>query len=168
MLHLKKGIFNWGIIRWSVVGVWLLFFPNAPYILTDLFHLHQRAGVPVWFDLILILSYAWTGLWAGMISLRTIQEELIQKTFKKGSFLVIITLLFITGFGIYLGRFLRFNSWDLIQEPGTLVKSIAERFIHPFQHPRTWGVTLGMGALLNFMYWGPKFLNGEHSNSSDN
>ena len=57
---------------------WLLFFPNSPYVLTDLFHLRAREPVPIWFDLVVILSFAWTALIYGFISLAEI-ENLLSK-----------------------------------------------------------------------------------------
>ncbi|MGG1924203.1 DUF1361 domain-containing protein [Chryseobacterium sp. NRRL B-14798] len=59
-----------------IIIIWILFFPNSPYILTDLFHLRARNSIPVWYDLIVILSYAWTGLICGFISLNDIEKKL--------------------------------------------------------------------------------------------
>jgi uncharacterized membrane protein len=103
-----------------LLGTWVLFFPNAPYILTDLFHLSYNSSMPIWFDLVLILSYAWVGLLYGFFSLRDI-EDLLQKKIKKSIVrLLIIILLFLGSFGIYLGRFLRWNSWNLVNKPNQL------------------------------------------------
>jgi uncharacterized membrane protein len=136
-----------------LLGTWVLFFPNAPYILTDLFHLSYNSSMPIWFDLVLILSYAWVGLLYGFFSLRDI-EDLLQKKIKKSIVrLLIIILLFLGSFGIYLGRFLRWNSWNLVNKPNQLFEDIGDRFFNPFEHPRTWGFTLFMGLFLNLLYW---------------
>jgi uncharacterized membrane protein len=136
-----------------LLGSWILFFPNAPYILTDLFHLSHNSSMPIWFDLVLILSYAWVGLLFGFFSLRDI-EELLAKQIKPSLVrLIIISLLFLGSFGIYLGRFLRWNSWNLVNKPSQLLEDISDRFINPFDHPRTWGFTLFMGIFLNLLYW---------------
>ena len=148
----------------ALLGAWLLFFPNAPYILTDLFHLrHDFLTMPLWFDLLLILSFAWVGLMFGFMSLWDIEKILkryLVKSRLKGllSYRLSIPLfssllLFIGSFGIYLGRYLRWNSWDIIAEPFALIYDIGDRFINPFEHPRTWGVTLFMGLFLNLVYW---------------
>jgi uncharacterized membrane protein len=147
----------------TLLGTWLLFFPNAPYILTDLFHLKHVVSMPMWFDLLLILSFAWVGLLFGFMSLWDIEKILKQYLIKsrlKGllryRFSVPIfssVLLFIGSFGIYLGRYLRWNSWDIIAEPFALIYDIGDRFVNPFEHPRTWGVTLLMGLFLNLVYW---------------
>lgn len=135
-----------------LLGSWLLFFPNAPYILTDLFHLRLKSSMPTWFDLILILSFAWTGLLFGFLSLWDIEKLLL--TFMKRTYVIIISvvLLFIGSFGIYVGRFLRWNSWDILTEPFKLMYDIGDRFINPFEHPRTWGMTIFMGLFLNIIY----------------
>lgn len=137
----------------TLAGSWLLFFPNAPYILTDLFHLRLKSAIPVWFDLVLILSFAWSGLMFGFLSLWDM-EKLIMKRLRPWTVgLISSVLLFIGSFGIYLGRYLRWNSWDLITEPFSLLYQIGDRLINPFQHPRTWGMTILMGVFLNIVYW---------------
>ncbi|MCH2223537.1 MAG: DUF1361 domain-containing protein [Crocinitomicaceae bacterium] len=158
MLYGRYSFVKTNVFRVGVVGVWLLFFPNAPYILTDLFHLKHYSSIPIWFDLILILGYAWTGLMAGFLSLRDVELHIFKHLDIKKRVLMSMILLFITAFGIYLGRYLRFNSWDLLQRPETLLFDIVDRFIHPFSHKRTWGMTIGMGVLLNLMYWSPRVL----------
>lgn len=135
------------------LGAWLLFFPNAPYILTDLFHLKLNSSMPIWFDLVLILSFAWTGLLAGFISLMRIEEALKPQLGKRRTVFGITLLLFLGSFGIYLGRFLRWNSWDIMNRPRALFGDIFDRFAHPFDHPRTWGVTLFLGLMLTAMYF---------------
>jgi uncharacterized membrane protein len=148
----------------GLLGVWLLFFPNAPYILTDLFHLkHVDSTMPMWFDLLQILSFAWVGLLFGFMSLWDI-EKILKKylitsrlkgllRYRLSIPIFSSILLFIGSFGIYLGRYLRWNSWDIIAEPFALIYDIGDRFINPFEHPRTWGVTLFMGLFLNIVYW---------------
>jgi uncharacterized membrane protein len=144
--------------------LWIIFFPNSPYILTDLFHLRMKSSAPIWFDLILILSFAWTGLLFGFISLLDI-EQLLSKYFKKKTIHILASLLLFAGsFGIYLGRYLRWNSWDLLKNPGSLLYDISDRFTNPMIHPRTWGITILMGLLLNIIYWSIKLLT-RHYNS---
>lgn len=134
-------------------GVWLLFFPNAPYILTDLFHLKLQFTMPVWFDLVLILSFAWAGLMFGFLSLWDIERILCKSINEKAVRCLSVALLFVSGFGIYIGRYLRWNSWDIITEPFRLLDDIGDRITNPLGHARTWGMTLFMGLFLNFIYW---------------
>ena len=131
-----------------VGAAWLLFFPNAPYILTDLFHLERRAGVPLWYDLALILSCAWNGLMLAYASLADMQRlvELRLGVYSGWAFAALALLL--SSFGIYLGRYLRFNSWDVLANPLTLFFDIVNRILHPFSFPGTWGVTLVFGLFL--------------------
>jgi len=135
-----------------LLGSWLLFFPNAPYILTDLFHLKSRTSMPIWFDLVLILSFAWTGLMFGFLSLWDIETILSKSIKRKYITLISITLLFLGSFGIYIGRYLRWNSWDIITEPFKLIYDIGDRIINPFEHPRTWGMTITMWIFLSIVY----------------
>jgi uncharacterized membrane protein len=136
---------------------WLIFFPNSPYILTDFFHLNYRFHIPVWYDFIEILSFAWTGLIFGFVSLMDIEFLLGQYINKKIISVLLVVFLFLGSFGIYLGRFLRWNSWDIFTNPFCLISDISDRIINPLNHPRTWGLTILMGILLNLMFFSIKF-----------
>jgi uncharacterized membrane protein len=136
----------------ALMAVWLLFFPNAPYILTDLFHLRKNTGMPIWFDLTLILFFAWTGLLFGFLSLRDVQVKLMAKMKRRWAFLITSALIFVGSFGIYLGRYLRWNSWDVLNEPFSIIYQIGDRFVNPIAHSRTWGMTIFFGLFLNVVY----------------
>jgi len=113
------------IERWRfampLIASWLLFFPNAPYVLTDLLHLKERGGVPLWFDLLMLLSFALVSLWMGFQSLHLVQVWITRKTTPFVAWSFVGSSLLLSGFGIYLGRFLRWNSWDIINRPGALL-----------------------------------------------
>jgi len=144
-------------------AAWLLFFPNAPYILTDLFHLDARPGVPLWYDLALILSCAWNGLMLAYASLSDMQR-LVQQRLGFGAGWAFATLaLLLSSFGIYLGRYLRFNSWDVLTNPLTLFFDIVNRILHPFSFPGTWGMTLVFGVFLLIGYGTVRLLGQTHS-----
>ena len=141
---------------------WLLFFPNAPYILTDLFHLDARPGVPLWYDLALILSCAWNGLMLAYASLSDMQR-LVQLRLGVGAGWAFAGVaLLLSSFGIYLGRYLRFNSWDVLANPLTLFYDILNRILHPFSFPGTWGVTLVFGLFLMVGYGTVRLLGRSH------
>jgi len=153
MVIIRPGLRKNRLVLFMIIALWLLFFPNAPYILTDLFHLRISRGMPLWFDLVLILSFAWTGLLFGLFSLMDI-EKMLGSSLHPGFRIAASTiLLFIGSFGIYVGRFLRWNSWDIIREPLQLVYEIGDRIVNPLSHLGTWGMTLFMGVFLNMVYW---------------
>ncbi len=93
-------------------ALWLVFFPNAPYIITDLLHLSAQDGVPVWYDLILLSAFAWTGAMLGMISLGLMHVLVARVAGGAWSWIFVLGVLMLSGFGVYLGRFPRWNSWD--------------------------------------------------------
>jgi uncharacterized membrane protein len=140
--------------RTCFAGLWLLFFPNAPYIITDLMHLTKIGGAngaPLWFDILLVTAYAGAGLVFGYISLLQVQSS-IETNFPRLGWGVAVLSCFLAGFGIYLGRFLRWHSVHLFIDPVPLLRDVVDRFANPFHHPRTWGVTLGFGMLILFGY----------------
>ena len=111
---------------------WLIFFPNAPYILTDFQHLAgEWRGVPVWYDVMLLIWFAFTGLLLGMVSL-FLMQEIIRREFGRWvgwAFVAVVTGL--SSAGIYMGRFLRWNSWDILQNPAGLAMYTFERMLDP-------------------------------------
>lgn len=141
--------------RWvglTVCAGWLLFFPNAPYMLTDMIHLKEKDGVPLWFDLLLLLSFALVALLCGLHSLRAVHLWIEGKFSRTVGWGAVLFSLGLTGFGVYLGRFPRWNSWDVVGRPGALLMDIAGRFFDPFAHPRTWAFTIGFSGMLTLVY----------------
>jgi len=103
---------------------WLLFLPNSFYLLTDFIHLSQSSNHLVWFDLVVISSYALIGFTVGIISLIEF-ENIIENYVSPIIIQLIIPLIcFLCGFGIYLGRILRYNSWDILSNPTELFQAI--------------------------------------------
>lgn len=141
------------LLRLGWFALWLLFLPNAPYILTDLLHLGRRPVVPLWYDLALLLSCAGTGLLLGYISLLEVQGAVEEQLGKVAGWFVAAGSLALSGFGIYLGRFLRRNSWDILIDPAGLFLDISDRLLNPTSHLRAYGVTLvfGVGLLLGYV-----------------
>lgn len=146
--HEIKSEFSWGL----GILIWLLFFPNAPYIVTDLFHLYPKPPVPIWYDLILIFSFAWTGILLGFLSLWDVQRFLGQKIGDTWAIAFSLLSLGLGGFGIYLGRYLRWNSWDVLTHPHLLALDILDRLIYPLQHPRMLAITVLFSAFLLIVY----------------
>lgn len=112
--------------------LWLIFFPNAPYILTDLQHLAMESTTaPLWYDVIVMVWFSWTGLLLGLVSLY-LMHYIIQRTFGRTvgwAFVFIVSGL--SSFGVYLGRFVRFNSWDLLNDPKEIAVTILGLAIDP-------------------------------------
>lgn len=139
---------------WFMSGLWLIFFPNAPYIVTDFVHLKPWAsiGVPFWFDFMMLTVFAVTGILLGLCSLQIMRRVTVARVgaFWSWLFMVIISLL--AGFGIYLGRYLRWNSWDVVANPQELLQDIGNRLTQPLSYPQTWFISMLFAALLLSSY----------------
>jgi len=123
-------------------GIWLVFFPNAPYIVTDFFHLSDYPNIPLWYDILMLTTFAWTGVFLAIASLRTMQA-LVKIYFGLFiSWFFVAVALSLGGLGIYLGRFERWNSWDLLSHPKSILKDIAVQVIDPWSNLGFFGFTL--------------------------
>jgi uncharacterized membrane protein len=131
---------------------WLAFFPNAPYIVTDFWHLQARPPIPVWYDIGMLAAFALAGLFLAVFSLRTIHELIRQHLGSLLGWLFAGTVVGLGGLGIYLGRFLRWNSWDLFLHPRGVLADVATRLANPLAHPRAVGVTCLFAAILFVCY----------------
>lgn len=143
--------------RWWMLlppgALWLLFFPNAPYLITDFLHLRARAPVPLWYDIGLLMAFAWAGCFLALTSLGMMHQIIIAYAGRRGSWLFIGVIMGLCGLGIYMGRFLRWNSWDLLLFPSDVLHDVGQRLIHPFSNLQTYGVTLMFAAFLFVCYW---------------
>src|SRR5215207_6649469 len=142
--------FHWAMMA-PLAVLWLLFLPNAPYILTDILHLTRSADAPLWYDLALLLSCSGTGLLLGYLSLVDVQEIVARRFSPIVGWVFALVSLVLSGFAIYLGRFLRWNSWDVLFTP-TLVLQIAGALMNPLAHLKPLSVTLVFGIILVLGY----------------
>ncbi|MFB6455675.1 DUF1361 domain-containing protein [Chitinophaga sp. Hz27] len=139
-------------LNWYICFVvWLLFIPNAPYIITDLFHLFD-GGVPVWFELFLICSFAFSGMLMGYMSIRSMEKMWSNRYTRWPAWLFSFPVLFLSSLGVYIGRYLRYNSWDIVKDPVTLSKDLIALFTHPWENRHAWAFTICMGVFLSLMY----------------
>jgi len=147
------------IILTVIILCWVVFVPNAPYLLTDIIHLNMDMTTPEWFNLLFLLSYAFTGLFYAFVSLRNIEVILSSYFNQTLVHILSILLIYLSCFGVYLGRFLRWNSWDIFHNPHPLFFDIVGRIIYPSQFPKTWAFTVLLGTMLNLVYWSYKSFN---------
>lgn len=133
--------------------VWLAFFPNAPYILTDFLHLGSMGDiVPGWYDVLMLFWFAWTGLLLGVVSLYLMQEIVTRGLGAAAGWVFVVVAAGLGSFGIYLGRFLRWNSWDLVRRPGPLADELLGRVTDPSSQARLLGFTALFALLFLFVY----------------
>jgi uncharacterized membrane protein len=133
-------------------ALWLIFFPNAPYIVTDFYHLIERPPVPLWYDIGLIAIFAFSGCFLAIASLRSMQFLVERYLGKIIGWLFVMISIGLCGLGIYLGRFGRYNSWDVFFQPYQVMKDLAIRMLNPLDNPRFIGFTLMFTAILLVFY----------------
>jgi uncharacterized membrane protein len=144
--------------RFSVLAgafgvLWLLFFPNAPYMLTDFIHLGEAPATPLWYDGLMLSSFAWTGLLLGFASLCVMQTVWRRFVGPTVSWLGVGCALALASFGVYLGRFMGFNSWDALLHPGRVLHVVRGGQVeNPFTEPRLAASLLVLTASLCIGY----------------
>ncbi|MCB0650657.1 MAG: DUF1361 domain-containing protein [Saprospiraceae bacterium] len=152
--HLERirNAFQVKMVIWAFLLVWLLFLPNAPYLVTDLVHLKYRPPLPLWYDMILLFSFAWTGLLLGFFSLVFAGEFWAKYIHPRTDGLFVFCSLLLCSFGIYIGRFQRWNSWDILTDPANLIRDIFDIFLNPVHNLRVLGITAIFFCLLSLGY----------------
>jgi uncharacterized membrane protein len=133
--------------------IWLVFLPNAPYIVTDLVHLRHSSPKLIWLDVLMVNSFALSGLLFFYFSMEDMLKLATNFTTLKHTKCFSLLLCFLSAFGVYLGRFLRYNSWEVIQNPTPLLNSIIDSIVHPITNADCWLFTLVFGIFLNLGYW---------------
>lgn len=147
-LPLSRGI------RYFIGILWLLFLPNTFYIITDLIHLRTTPGDFAWYDLIMLSSFAWTGIMLGFTGLRLIHSHFQSLYGNSNANWIANTLIVLTSFGVYLGRFLRLNSWDVIKNPGDTLFSTVSGLSRSGEPSWALAFCIVLATFLLIIYWG--------------
>lgn len=142
----------WALPTFIYALLWLIFFPNALYVVTDFVHLSGWFDDPDrMYDIVLIFMYAVTGTILGLFSLLLIHIRTIQRFGDYGHTLPVVVLV-LAGFAIYLGRYLRWNSWDVVINPFGLLFDVSDRIVNPTNHVVTFTTTALFFVLYGVLY----------------
>jgi len=135
--------------------LWLLFLPNAPYLITDLMHLRPIGPVPIWYDAMMLFSFALSGLLLGLRSLFSMQRIVNGRFGLLAGWVFVLLACGLSSFGIYIGRFLRWNSWDIFAHPLRLSADIVNSLTDPFLLVKAMVVVLLFSAVTlgAYLFW---------------
>jgi uncharacterized membrane protein len=116
----------------AIALLWLIFFPNAPYMLTDLQDLaREPGGAPLWYVVIIVVWCSWTGMLLGIISLYLMQDIILRTVSRAAGWIFVFAISSLSSFGMYIGRFVRLNSWDILQDPAETAMEILGIVVDP-------------------------------------
>lgn len=133
--------------------VWLILFPNASYLLTEFVQLREITPPAwIWYDLGLLAAFAFTGYYLTVTSLHSMRRLVKMSCGGSASWCFVVVTLLLTGLGVYLGRFLRWNSWDIILNPGGILTDVVTRFADPLNHIEALGFSVVFAVLLFVCY----------------
>lgn len=139
-------------------AVWLTFLPNSYYVLTDLMHIHATGEVSVLFDVVMMGLFAFTSVLLGFVSLLIVQRELEKRLPFRLVIVLISGIALVCSFAIYLGRYLRWNTWDIILNPIGLLIDVTDRVINPSQNALTFTTTTMFFVFIVVTHFGLLYL----------
>lgn len=146
----KRGWRNWQVL--ALLAVWLLFLPNSFYIVTDFIHLPEVARVDMVQDVVMLMQFSVVGIVAGFTSLYMVHTLLLQKFGSKVSMAGVIGVLYLCSFAMYLGRVLRWNSWDVVVQPFAVANDVLFLWWHPVFGEGAMWMTISFFMMLTSLY----------------
>lgn len=152
---LAQRIPKFGWAKWQQVGLtllWLSFLPNSFYIVTDLIHLRPNYEADLLFDIVLILSFITAGLVFGLISVFIVHKEIVKRVSQNRAYAWVGLIFLAVSFAVYLGRYTRWNTWDILLRPAGLLFDVSDRVVNPGLHAQTYQNTLVLFLLIFALY----------------
>jgi uncharacterized membrane protein len=143
----RRGRSGRPVVAFAAGVVWLLFLPNAPYLVSDLTHFDSGSATP-WLDLARLVSFAWAGCLLAVVSLRSVHRVVLRRAGSLAAWAVVVASAIGSGFGVVLGRFSRLNSWQAFTAPRTVLAEVAA----VSESGRLVAVSLFFGLLLLTVY----------------
>jgi uncharacterized membrane protein len=157
-------IFAWALLRqlgerrwlsWQnilLTALWLGFLPNAWYVLTDFMHIYPSGDSGHLYDIVLMSTLVVSGFIVGFTSLYLVHRELQKRLGTAAGLIVIGFIILISSFAIYLGRFLRWNTWDVVTNPGGIILNVTDRIVDPLGYPRALNLTALFFIFISIIY----------------
>jgi uncharacterized membrane protein len=142
----------WLPLRALTFALWLAFLPNAFYLVTDLIHLRERPPVPLWLDALVFQMYAFDGVLLGFVALYLVQAVVERRAGALAGWSFALGVLLLCGLGVYIGRFLRWNSWELFFDPVDFARRLAQLARHPLRDRTAFVAPLAFGGFYALAY----------------
>lgn len=142
-------------LSWQNIGlsiVWLFFLPNTWYVLTDFLHVYPTGEISELYDIVMVGTLVMTGFVLGFTSLYLVHKELTKRLSLAESWAVVESIILLASFAIYLGRVLRWNSWDLVTNTSGLIINVSDRVVDPAGNPHAWSMTGLFFVVLSVSY----------------
>ncbi len=133
--------------------LWLLFLPNAPYVVTDLQHYEDSPLIAGWYDGLMLGAFVATGLLLGLVSLYVMHGVLTRVGGRVAAWAAVLAAMPLCGFGIYIGRIRRWNSCDAVMSPRLLLEDVGRIATDPLLRSEAAAMTVGFGAFLAVSYF---------------
>lgn len=152
---LVKELQNRRWLSWqnlSLSFIWLFFLPNTWYVLTDFIHISTTGEISELYDVVLLTSLAMTGFVLGFASLWIVHKELLKRVSRTRAMAYIQIVILFSSFAIYLGRVLRWSSWDVLTNPGGLILNVSDRVIDPLGHLHAYSFTGLFFVMISAIY----------------
>jgi uncharacterized membrane protein len=141
---------SWGGTALSLL--WFLFLPNSFYIVSDFVHLGDIGQLDIQYDTVMFFIFALSGLLLGFVSLYLVHQQLLKRLSRATSHTLVAIILLVCSYAIYLGRDLRWNSWDAFLHPAGVIFSLSDPFINPSTHHDAFTTTITFFVLLGTLY----------------
>lgn len=120
--------------------------------MTDLVHLQSSGEINILFDTVMMLSFIFNGLIMGFLSIYLVHRQLLKRLTIRWAHTIINVVIIVCSFAIYLGRSLRWNSWDVLVNPAGLLYDVSDRLVHPITYPEAILTTVTFSLLIGVMY----------------
>jgi len=135
-----------------LTALWLAFLPNTFYMISDFVHIQEAGDIDLLFDVVLFSSFIFNSVILGYLSLGIVHRQLAKRLTAKTVTSLVTAVLFICSFAIYVGRELRWSTWDILTNPSSLLFDVSDRVLNPHEHPHTFTTTASFFVLLASMY----------------
>jgi uncharacterized membrane protein len=150
----------WGLSRWRWLSwqnillsiAWLIFLPNSWYVLTDFLHVFSTGEISQLYDIVMVFTLVVVGFTLGFASLFIVHIEFLKRWSERTAYTLVGVILLLSSFGIHIGRDLRWNTWDVLANPGGLIVTVSDRIAAPLEHSRAVNVTVLFFAMLSIFY----------------
>jgi uncharacterized membrane protein len=135
-----------------LTGMWLVFLPNTFYMLTDFIHIQELSTADLVLGVVMLSSFILNGLLLGFLSVYVVHRELAKRVKPRTAAGLLAAVFFTCSFAIYVGRELRWNTWDVLTNPFSVLLDVTEHLFNPSSHPGMFGITAGFFLLLTSLY----------------